>query len=297
MKRIAIVFILLASYALCLNSQYNYPISNIFSPQKIYPSAKPGESAYDYGYRMAVESKQRALNEKKNRYDAIMKKAVIATKADKIRVKREKEWEFKQLYKIQHITLFKNTGVLNSQMGINDEGISLMLYYDEPAALFYIDKNGNQIDNVPTLLYLVEEGPYASKYILENKNYDIEYAIITPDNKQVAIMSENEYMSYQTLYNISKESREGIDGNQQQGRSAGSSLGIGIGTSTTSNSSSSRQCTVCGGSGVCKSCHGSGGYWAEIGGYVGTYEKKWCDCPSCHGNRKCYLCYGSGFLR
>lgn len=69
-----------------------------------------------------------------------------------------------------------------------------------------------------------------------------------------------------------------------------------------SNSSSSSRgassayttCRICGGSGVCTSCHGSGGEWRDTGYYTGENVKSWIDCPSCHGNKRCFNCHGTG---
>ncbi|MCH5240645.1 MAG: hypothetical protein J1F38_10510 [Muribaculaceae bacterium] len=68
------------------------------------------------------------------------------------------------------------------------------------------------------------------------------------------------------------------------------------GGSSSSSSSSSvyTTCRICGGSGVCTSCHGSGGEWRDTGYYTGSGSKSWIDCPSCRGNKKCFNCYGTG---
>lgn len=54
------------------------------------------------------------------------------------------------------------------------------------------------------------------------------------------------------------------------------------------------QCPICGGSGVCTSCGGTGGKWEDVGYYVGSDTKSWIKCPSCNGNKRCYNCHGSG---
>lgn len=63
-----------------------------------------------------------------------------------------------------------------------------------------------------------------------------------------------------------------------------------------SNSSSSvhTTCRICGGSGVCTSCHGKRGEFVDTGTYTGRDTQSWIDCPSCKGNGKCFNCYGTG---
>lgn len=54
------------------------------------------------------------------------------------------------------------------------------------------------------------------------------------------------------------------------------------------------QCRICGGSGVCTSCHGTGGEWRDTGYYTGSGSQSWIECPSCHGSKKCFNCHGTG---
>ncbi|MGN0231132.1 MAG: hypothetical protein ACI4A8_02845, partial [Muribaculaceae bacterium] len=66
-------------------------------------------------------------------------------------------------------------------------------------------------------------------------------------------------------------------------------------SSSSSSSSSTRStCRICGGSGVCTSCHGSGGHWEDTGYYTGSGSKSWINCPSCNGSKRCFNCYGTG---
>ena len=66
-------------------------------------------------------------------------------------------------------------------------------------------------------------------------------------------------------------------------------------SSSSSSSSSTRStCRICGGSGVCTSCNGSGGHWEDTGYYTGSGSKSWINCPSCNGSKKCFNCYGTG---
>ena len=73
------------------------------------------------------------------------------------------------------------------------------------------------------------------------------------------------------------------------GGSYGSSSG-----DRSSSSSTYTQCRTCGGSGVCTSCHGSGGEWRDTGYYTGSGSKSWINCPSCNGNKRCFNCHGTG---
>lgn len=62
-----------------------------------------------------------------------------------------------------------------------------------------------------------------------------------------------------------------------------------------SNSSSVYStCRICGGSGTCASCHGTGGEWRDTGYYTGSGNKSWIACPSCNGNKRCFNCHGTG---
>ena len=64
--------------------------------------------------------------------------------------------------------------------------------------------------------------------------------------------------------------------------------------SSSSSSSTYTTCSTCGGSGVCTSCHGTGGSWQDTGYYTGSGSKSWINCPSCNGSKKCFMCYGRG---
>ena len=63
---------------------------------------------------------------------------------------------------------------------------------------------------------------------------------------------------------------------------------------SSSSSSTYTTCSTCGGSGVCTSCHGTGGSWQDTGYYTGSGTKSWINCPSCNGSKKCFMCYGRG---
>ncbi len=65
-------------------------------------------------------------------------------------------------------------------------------------------------------------------------------------------------------------------------------------SSSSSSSSTYTTCSTCGGSGVCSSCHGTGGSWKDTGYYIGSDVKSWINCPSCNGNKKCFMCHGRG---
>ena len=65
--------------------------------------------------------------------------------------------------------------------------------------------------------------------------------------------------------------------------------------SNSSENSKRTTCRICGGTGVCTSCHGKGGEWRNTGYYTGANSKSWIDCPSCRGNKKCFNCYGKGY--
>ena len=60
------------------------------------------------------------------------------------------------------------------------------------------------------------------------------------------------------------------------------------------SNSTTTTCRICGGSGVCTSCHGKGGEWRDTGYYTGSGNKSWIDCPSCNGSKRCFNCHGTG---
>lgn len=66
-----------------------------------------------------------------------------------------------------------------------------------------------------------------------------------------------------------------------------------IGNTTTSTV---RTCPGCGGSGICTSCHGAGGYWVNSGSYTGSNSRTWVTCGVCHGSGRCGVCHGKGSL-
>lgn len=65
--------------------------------------------------------------------------------------------------------------------------------------------------------------------------------------------------------------------------------------SSSSSSSSHKKCGSCGGSGLCTTCNGQGGYWEEVGQLIGG-KKKYITCPVCRGTKHCGLCRGNGYV-
>lgn len=70
--------------------------------------------------------------------------------------------------------------------------------------------------------------------------------------------------------------------------------GYSSSSSTNNGSSTYSKCRICGGSGICTSCNGSGGEWRDTGYYTGSGNKSWINCPSCNGNKRCFNCHGTG---
>ena len=60
------------------------------------------------------------------------------------------------------------------------------------------------------------------------------------------------------------------------------------------NNSNYNTCRICGGSGICTSCGGTGGEWRDTGYYTGSNTKSWIDCGSCRGSKQCFNCFGTG---
>lgn len=65
-------------------------------------------------------------------------------------------------------------------------------------------------------------------------------------------------------------------------------------SSNSTPSSTYSTCRICGGSGICTSCNGSGGSWQDTGYYTGSGNKSWISCGSCNGNKRCFNCHGTG---
>lgn len=70
--------------------------------------------------------------------------------------------------------------------------------------------------------------------------------------------------------------------------------GGGYTSPSTGGGSAYSTCRICAGSGVCTSCHGTGGEWRDTGYYTGSNSKSWINCPSCRGNKRCFNCHGTG---
>lgn len=103
--------------------------------------------------------------------------------------------------------------------------------------------------------------------------------------------------SYRETYLKSCRANYQVTSNSGGNVSSGYVGGTYVGTSSTSSTSSgstSSTCRICGGSGTCTSCHGSGGEWRETGYYTGSNSKSWFNCPSCNGNKRCFNCHGTG---
>ena len=60
-------------------------------------------------------------------------------------------------------------------------------------------------------------------------------------------------------------------------------------SSSSGSSSSGKMCTLCVGTGTCKTCNGSGIARDEQFGTGKSYK-----CPNCKGNGKCFSCKGTG---
>lgn len=63
---------------------------------------------------------------------------------------------------------------------------------------------------------------------------------------------------------------------------------------TTTSTPIYHTCSGCNGTGLCTSCHGAGGRWADVGGYVGETIMKWISCGACNGTGRCGVCHGKG---
>ncbi|MDE7159820.1 MAG: hypothetical protein K2O24_03105 [Muribaculaceae bacterium] len=69
----------------------------------------------------------------------------------------------------------------------------------------------------------------------------------------------------------------------------------GVPANSSGNGSSTyTTCRICNGTGVCTSCHGKGGSWANTGYYTGSGNQSWITCGSCNGNKSCFNCHGTG---
>lgn len=149
--------------------------------------------------------------------------------------------------------------------------------------------------------YRVNEGTLRTLEEINKNNYK------TNDNEaecKVGINEEEQYvnMVYESSYmgirhiiiNSYTRTTEQKNGNRTIGNPMiiGGSPGVISGSS--SNSSVYTRCSVCGGSGICRSCNGRGGEWRDTGYYTGSDVRSWIECPSCRGNTRCYMCHGSG---
>ena len=56
-------------------------------------------------------------------------------------------------------------------------------------------------------------------------------------------------------------------------------------------------CSSCGGTGVCKYCNGTKGYYKDVGYYTGKTAVRWIDCGGCSGKGRCSMCRGTGKIR
>lgn len=66
------------------------------------------------------------------------------------------------------------------------------------------------------------------------------------------------------------------------------------GSSNSNNGTTNNKCRICGGTGICTSCGGTGGHLENTGYYTGNNIQSWINCGSCRGNKKCFNCYGTG---
>ena len=104
----------------------------------------------------------------------------------------------------------------------------------------------------------------------------------------MGVLTSRVYKNYPTNY-------QNNSGNMSAFGSGGDINNHGnYGTNNNGVSSTYRTCPSCGGSGICSSCHGSGGEWRDTGYYTGSDSRSWISCPSCNGSKRCFNCHGSG---
>ena len=120
---------------------------------------------------------------------------------------------------------------------------------------------------------------------------------VSKDWKRIVCQKANILDGSDIIYTkeISKSDYDEISRNKQKYLNR---IGIGGGGYNPSHNhddgnkggSSQKKCSECGGSGICQSCHGTGGSWEDTGYYIGKDVKSWIPCPSCNGSKKCFMC-------
>lgn len=186
-------------------------------------------------------------------------------------------------------------------------------------ALYSVDATGSvTVCNAPPAVKVVFEfrtcnmGKITTKYVQTKSNGEIIYQggdntvqytyVISSDHKHMAqvMYMLGDWFST-TWFTTDKNEQMAFYKNNKQHQTNGvrfaNSYSISTSQSSTSSQTSSSAyttCKVCGGTGVCQSCHGQGGEWRDTGYYTGSNSKSWISCPSCNGNKRCYMCHGTG---
>lgn len=265
-----------------------------------YPDARPGESAFDYGYRKGKEAQEKARLELQKEYLKVREKATLAKDGPIIIVNGSTTPQNSTIrfYLEQDSKIFKDNGAVVAEPGEGEEGLLLKLYYGDPSEIIFIGKDGTQLRR--WLLGLLETGSEASKYLLIDDNdlpTGLSYLFVDKAKENIVTVTVNDSKAHfdtRSVYDRTKERAQG---------SVNTTTGVPINNGSmfdnTGNSSGSvnNTCRSCGGSGVCRSCGGTRYYVIETGSYTGYDTKAVRDCPSCHGSGRCSTCYGSGRIR
>lgn len=194
-----------------------------------------------------------------------------------------------------------------------NKGAAKTIRYYGDSGIMFVGASNSQIDvsgyvdvyydsDGKACAYRVNEGTLRTLEEVKKNNYktndnEAEYRMGIDENGQyVNLVYESSYMGIRHAFiNVYSLKAGHQSGNKMTGGPMiiGGNAGAMSGGSS-SNSSVYTKCSVCGGSGVCRSCNGRGGEWRDTGYYTGSDVRSWIECPSCRGNTRCYMCHGSG---
>ena len=280
-KAVALVITLLLTVGMNTSAgdqiYWNNPFQN--NPQR------PGESAWDYGYRIAKESQEKAIFNK-TKY---LRSCTWPNKED-LKITRRK-----RVYLEQSILADKRTTALSATPGEGDEGIELMFEGNLLIAYAEIDKNGQYKNGYsPNPIGFLERGSAGIKYVTGDTETGDIIIYATPDHTQLAFIHDTDGLLSKKIYDTTKARsvtehlyNPGINFNETQ---------INVAQPNSKRSSSRRTCTSCNGSGKGMSSK----YYAPD--YTGESSDYYCkECNSwgsrhTHLQSSCKVCNGKGYI-
>ena len=269
----------IAIFGILFFSVSSYAQFNMFGPGNYSPQ-RQGESAFEYGKRIAEESKKRAQYER-------CKYMLSCTWPEDMKYTGKK-----RLYLEQTIIGSPVNGSLSAEPGREKEGIEIILKGNTIIGYVEIDAEGNYKSEYYSPIGFLESGSAGSKYVTGKVETGDVIIIVDATISQMAFFQEDPYLITKKIYDSTIE--RSVNESMYVPGINYDALNMNVDNSSGSKSRSSSRstCSSCGGTGVDRAALSN---WGGVSSYLGYYNSSGSRCPYCnrmdqHYHSKCTKC-------